>query len=449
MAEPSGKFQQGSTGALVRDPFPNNQVPIRSNVGGNVANLIPPVDRAGILANHARESRDRFLDVRTILARVDHNFTDLLRMAVTFNYNDRPRITNCDSVGGCSPGTRVLGNSMEQRISTKLLHIQLTHTPKPNFYTHSTFGYDRWILPSTSLEANKAWSSQIGLSGLIDADTGGFPYINFDQRYSRFGRPFETQGQATDRWQFLNDTTWLKGRHTIKMGIEYRWERWANFNKGALAGTYNFSFRNTGAFDATGTAIVNTGDPFASMLLGEVSSANFDITVRPIFDRDYFAPWINDDIKITDRLTLSFGFRLDYQLGRKERHDTYSHFNPTIQNTVGIPGGIEFAGSNGTRRVFQDLDTGTYGPRLGFAYRHGENTVIRGGYGMYYAGVVMSQFQASPTFGFSSNPTATDLTNGRQARFNWDNPFPRGGDHPTAVYQLRHGKRTECRMAEP
>ena len=419
----------GPAGTLVRDPFPNNQVPIRSSVGGAVANLIPPVDRPGILSNHARESRDRFLDVRTILTRVDHNFTDLLRMAVTFNYNDRPRITNCDSVGGCSEGTRVLGNAMEQRISTKLLHIQLTHTPKPNFYTHSTFGYDRWILPSTSLEANKGWSSQIGLSGLIDADTGGFPYIEFDQRYSRFGRPFETQGQATDRWQFLNDTTWLKGRHTIKMGIEYRWERWAVFSKGNLAGRYKFSFRNTGAFDATGAPIVNTGDPFASMLLGEVSAADFDITARPIFDRDYFAPWINDDIKVTDRLTLSFGFRMDYQLGRKERHDTYSHFNPTIQNPVGIPGGIEFAGSNGTRRVFNDLDTSTYGPRVGFAYRHGENTVIRGGYGIYYAGVVMSQFLASPTFGYSSNPTVTDPS-GRQAAFNWDNPFPQANIIP-------------------
>jgi hypothetical protein len=413
----------GPAGTLVRDPFRDNQVPLRSNVGKNVSGLFPAVDRPGILRNHAKESRDRLLDVRTILARVDHNFTDLLKMAVTFNYNDRPRITNCDSVGGCNLPAP-LSNAMEQRISTKLLHIQLTHTPKPNFYTHSTFGYDRWILPSTSLSANQGWSSQIGLSGLLDADTGGFPQVNFDQRYSRLGRPWEAQGQATDRWQFLNDTTWLKGRHTVKFGIEYRWERWAVFSKGALAGIYNFSFRNTSAFDATGTPIANTGDPFASMLLGEVSSASFDITSRPIFDRDYIAPWINDDIKITDRFTLSLGMRLDFQLGRKERHDTYSTFNPTVQNPVGIPGGIEFAGANGTRRAFQNTDTRTWGPRLGFAYRLGDDSVIRGGYGVYYAGVVMSQFQSSPTFGFSSNPTVTDLTNGRQAAFNWDNPFP-------------------------
>lgn len=413
----------GPAGTLVRDAFRNNQVPLRSDVGRNVANLLPPVDRPGILRNHAKESRDRLLDVRTILARVDHNFTDLLKMAVTFNYNDRPRITNCDSVGGCNLPAP-LSNAMEQRISTKLLHIQLTHTPKPNFYTHSTFGYDRWILPSTSLSANQGWSSQIGLSGLLDADTGGFPQMNFDQRYSRLGRPWEAQGQATDRWQFLNDTTWLKGRHTVKFGIEYRWERWAVFSKGALAGIYDFSFRNTSAFDATGTPIANTGDPFASLLLGEVSSARFDITARPIFDRDYIAPWINDDIKITDRFTLSLGMRLDFQLGRKERHDTYSTFNPTVQNPLGIPGGIEFAGANGTRRAFQDTDTKTWGPRLGFAYRLGDDSVIRGGYGIYYAGVVMSQFQSSPTFGFSSNPTVTDLTNGRQAAFNWDNPFP-------------------------
>ena len=74
--------------------------------------------------------------------------------------------------------------------------------------------------------------------------------------------------------------------------------------------------------------------------------------------------------------------------------------------------------------------------------------MIRGGYGIYYAGVVMSQFLASPTFGYSSNPTVTDLTNGRQAAFNWGQSLPAGEHHPTAVYQRRHGKRSECRNAE-
>ena len=149
------------------------------------------------------------------------------------------------------------------------------------------------------------------------------------------------------------------------MGIEYRWERWAQFSKGALAGRYAFSFRNTGAFDATGPPLSIPAIPSPRCCSEKFPVRTFDITVRPIFDRDYFAPWINDDIKVTDRLTLSFGFRMDYQLGRKERHDTYAHFNPAIQNPVGIPGGIEFAGSNGTRRVFNKTDTSTYGPRVG------------------------------------------------------------------------------------
>ena len=126
----------GPTGVPVRDPFPGNVLPIRSTIGKNVNDLFPNTDRAGVLANYRQESRDRFLEPRTILLRLDHNVSDNLRLASTTNYNDRPRQTDCDSVGGCSV-TTPLSRSMVQRISTWLEHVQITWTPKPNFYMHS------------------------------------------------------------------------------------------------------------------------------------------------------------------------------------------------------------------------------------------------------------------------------------------------------------------------
>ncbi len=59
-----------------------------------------------------------------------------------------------------------------------------------------------------------------------------------------------------------------------------------------------------------GNLIQGTGDPYASFLLGQVSSSNFSIPAFSDYRRPYFAPWINDDWKVTDKLTLSFGFPL-------------------------------------------------------------------------------------------------------------------------------------------
>jgi hypothetical protein len=87
-------------------------------------------------------------------------------------------------------------------------------------------------------------------------------------------------------------------------------------------------------------------------------------------------------------------------------------------------GALAFAGLNGHGNTFEDLQADTYGPRFGFAYRMNDKTVVRGGYGIYYAPVTMNGFQANSNYGFSTNPSVTDLTNGRQAVFSLDSGFP-------------------------
>ncbi len=412
----------GPSGVSVRDAFPGNQVPLRSTVGRNVNALFPNTDRAGVLSNYRQESRDRFLEPRTILFRLDHNFTDTFRMASTFNYNDRPRQTDCDSVGGCSV-TTPLSRSMVQRISTKLEHLQFTWTPKPNFFNHTVLAYDRWNIPATGDFQDQGWASKIGITGVPYADSGGFPGISFDQRYANLGKPTGISNQATDRYQVLNDSTYLIGKHTLKFGFEFRRERWAILNQGSVAGNWNFSFRHTAAFSATGAPINNTGDPYASLLLGQVNSASFDILANPDFRRNYWAPWINDDIKINQKLTLSLGFRWDLQNGRSEKHNRYSTFDPTLANpgAGNRLGALRFAGDN--QQTFENTDLSTLGPRLSLAYRPKESWVIRTGYGIYYAPVVMSQ-NGTPILGFSSSPLVNDQTNGRFPAFNWDNGFP-------------------------
>ncbi len=416
----------GPATAFVRDPFAGNLIPTTafSKVASNIQGYLPQPINSSLSNNYLLGPTQSFLNARTILTRVDHNILQNLRFSLTYNYTDRPRELDCNNIGGCGGP---IGHPRIQDIVTHTAHAQLTYVISPSLFTHFVASYDRWVLPDSYPSiVDKSWASKLGITGIPYADAGGFPSINFDQQYSGFGVSNTGGVQGTDRWQFLDDTTKILGKHTIKVGFEYRWERWFTGSFIGDAGNYNFRAANTGAFNASGTLIPNTGNPYASFLLGQVGSANFSIPSFSDYRRPYFAPWVNDDWKITDKLTLSFGFRYDLQFPRTERHNQYSSFDPTLPNpgAGNRLGALAFAGQNGRANTFEDLQADTYGPRFGFAYRINDKNIVRGGYGIYYAGVTMNGFNANPNYGYSTNPTVTDLTNGRQAAFSLDGGFP-------------------------
>src|SRR4051812_4160548 len=165
------------------------------------------------------------------------------------------------------------------------------------------------------------------------------------------------------------------------------------------------------------------------MLLGQVYSSTQTLPFHPQFYEGYFSPWINDEFKATNRLTLTFGLRFDYQTARTESQNRYSTFDPNTPNpgADGRPGAIIFAGHCAGcvgRDTFEDPNHNAWGPRLGFAYRINDKTALRGGYGMYYSGVAFSQFQGDPTVGYNSNPTVPNSSNGFSPAFFFDNGFP-------------------------
>ncbi len=415
----------GQAGLTVRDPFPGNKIPAGiSKVASNIQSYLPGPINGGLSNNYLLGPPQQFLNARTILTRIDHNIRDNIRLSLTYNYTDRPRELDCNNIGGCGGP---IGHPRAQDIVTHTAHLQLTDVISPTLFTHAVVSYDRWVLPDTYPSiSSKDWASKVGVTGIPFADAGGFPNINFDERYSNFGQNNSGGLQGTDRYQILDDTTKILGKHTIKAGFEYRWERWFTGNFIGDAGSFNFVAANTGTYDATGKVVGGTGDPYASFLLGQVSSSGFSIPSFSDYRRPYFAPWVNDDFKVTDKLTLSFGFRYDLQFPRTERHNQYSSFDPNLANpgAGGHLGALAFAGQNGQPKAFEQLQADTYGPRFGFAYRVTDKTVVRGGYGIYYSGVTMNGFNANPNYGYSTNPTVTDLTSGRQAAFSLDSGFP-------------------------
>ncbi len=439
-------------GIPVRDPYPGNVIPandpLRSRVAAQIASLMVEPNRAGTAFNVAgNPAGDQTweLDARNILVRADHGFSPNFRTSFSFYWNRRPSIRNCGGVGGCTTefsgetdpqqNNTYIGEGFYQRISTHHAHQQFDWIIRNNLVNHSTVAWDRWFMGGNSLSAGVGWPQQLfgsNQGGLLD-NTAGPPVFTFggNTPYSAVGQNWQNFGfEKNDRWQFSNDLTWVKGRHTAKFGIEYRHHTFPNRGWAtSTGGHFDFNRVTTAGYDASGNNLGPTGDPFASFLLGQTQSADQTIPVYPTFNEAYTALWVNDEFKVSDNLTLTLGLRFDYQFARTERDDLYSTFDPNTPNpgAGGIPGALIFAGDcSGCsgRRTFEDPKKDAWGPRVGFAYRLGDKNAFRGGYGIYYAGVAFSQFTGQPTIGFAANLLAPNLTNGVSPAFYLDDGFP-------------------------
>ena len=455
---------QAVGGTLVRDPYPGNIIPSTdpnlSVVTSRIAGLMVHPDRAGVFNNVAGNpagDQTWLLNARNIEFRVDHNFTPNFRMSETFYWNHRPSIRNCGEVAGCTTkfsgetdpqkNTDYYGNGFYQRIVTHHTHTQFDWIIRNNLLNHTTVAWDRWFMGGNPLSAGAGWPNILwsgtpganqpqGAGGLVSQESGP-PLIDFTGDYHPEYNSLGTYGwgkfgfETNNRWQFSDDLSWVKGRHTLKVGFEYRWHQfnhsgWATF---AQAGEFRFDRTNTAGYDSSGTFVPLTGEAFASMLLGQVFSSTQTLPFHPQFYEGYLSPWINEEFKATSKLTLTLGLRFDYQRARTESQNRYSTFDPNTPNpgAGGLPGAVIFAGHcSGCvgRNTFEDPDHDASGPRFGFAYRVNDKTAVRGGYGIYYSGISFSQFQGDPVMGYTSNPTVPNISNGQNPAFLFDNGFP-------------------------
>ena len=347
-------FDPGSTrlvnGVPVRDPFPNNQIPanhpLRSLVASRVVPLMVSPDREGLSNNVAglgTGDQTWELDARNIMFRIDHNFSQNFRANHSFYWNRRPSVRNCEGVDGCNyefdpeaesaQNTDYYGNGFFQRISTHHAHQQFDWIIRNNLLNHSTIAWDRWFMGGNHLSAGANWPQRLwegtgNPTGGIVAQDAGPPTMRFDngsipytpiglEGWPRFGY------EKNDRWQFSNDLTWVKGRHTLKTGFEFRHHTYPQkgWGQGAAAGNFTFNRLGTAGYDASGNNLQATGDPFASFLLGQVHQSNQNLYVEPTWNENYTGIWVNDEFKVSDKLTLTLGLRWDYQSAPTEVDD--------------------------------------------------------------------------------------------------------------------------------
>ncbi|MFN0124852.1 MAG: carboxypeptidase regulatory-like domain-containing protein [Blastocatellia bacterium] len=239
---------------------------------------------------------------------------------------------------------------------------------------------------------------------------GAFPILSFEAGAQGQGRASEITGgqiggsgnnQPRDTQTFADSITWLKGAHNIKTGAEYRLLRFFAFQFNNPAGTYNFARSLTRGPVPTAqvTNILETGSSFASFLLGIPSSGSKEQVTPITVYHHYYAGFLQDDWKPRRSLTLNLGLRWDYETGTGETHDLVANFNPDADshlksrvtapvdpivaalrpNFTNLKGLIGFPTGPAT-----SYSKKRFAPRIGMAWRLGEKSVLRGGYGVFF-----------------------------------------------------------------
>ncbi len=177
----------------------------------------------------------------------------------------------------------------------------------------------------------------------------------------------------------------IRGKHGIKAGFELRWQRFKTRNQQNQNGTFTFSSLQTALNGSNAT-----GNSFASFLLGYPNQGAISTSLNVGSARPYYAGFVQDDFRVTSRLTLNLGLRYDFDSAPREQYDRASIFdldtpNPGAGNR---PGALVFLGTGSDRlgsRTYEKAYGRNFAPRFGLAWRLNSRTVVRSGYAMSFS----------------------------------------------------------------
>lgn len=364
-------------GGVTRSVFPGNVIPSQriSPIAKQIAALIPAPNRPGEDTNFVARSGNVSLNNTYFNTKIDHRLNDRHSISSSFNYTLLPRRDYSNPYEGTS-----LMNGLIQDFGSRNGRLAHDFIITPKTLNHLQLGYNRTINRSTSYSRGEDWPARLGLKGV--GGDGSLPQFSFSDGYPTIGHQ-RWDADVQENIMFRNTTTFLRGKHNVKAGFEMRRQWYKRRNWGNQGGS--FSFRETALNNSSAT-----GNSFASFLLGWVDAANISTSLHIGSLRPYYASFVQDDIKLTPRLTLNLGVRHDLDLPPREQYDRMSIFdlgtpNPGAGNRLGA---LIFAGDGpgrAGRRTFQDPYYRAFAPRVGLAYTLRRTTVLRLGYGISFS----------------------------------------------------------------
>jgi hypothetical protein len=293
-------------------------------------------------------------------------------------------------------------------------------------YARSLYFYENLGLGflASSLGFPAALDSAGGLAMFPRVSASGFTTLgNQDNRYNAFVT-----------YSIVGSVSRIIGGHTLKAGYDGRIIQVNNRESRATSGDFAFTAGMTQGPNPN-TAAANRGNSIASLLLGAGSSGsliqNFKDAAAQSF---YTALYLQDDWRLTKKLTINLGLRYDLDQPRTERYDRMNYFDPAAKSPLAdrvpgfshLTGGLVFVGVNGRPRSQYFRDNNNLAPRVGFAYQAAKNTSIRGGWGNIYAISLQQAHGTVGPFGFRTQTPWVSSLDGITPNNLISNPFPAG-----------------------
>ncbi|MBI3696613.1 MAG: TonB-dependent receptor [Acidobacteria bacterium] len=421
-------------GAPTRDPFAGNRIP--SNRIDRAASGLQKFFPASNTPGARFTLQDNFIagapnkinkDIWSVKA--DHLLSEKQKISGMFSYDRSPNIRP-NAFG--NEATPTLGPQLFQR---RGVVFEDTYTINPTSVLTFRYGLSRLTNERVPF-SYKTDITKFGFPASLAAVTRipCIPVINITDFQAQFSRPNLQTGAmgACDVIFFGIDThSWrgelskFKGRHSLKVGYEYRLLRHNAWQITERSFTFGNGFtQGPTANRPSATA----GFAYASFLLGYAESGSNQISPALAAQYQYHAAYFQDDFRVSRKLTLNLGVRWEYTTPRTERYNQVTNFNydgavPLSAPGLNLRGVLAFPGTEGLSRTQQVSDWNNFGPRFGFAWQLTPKTVLRGGFGVSYA---PSQYNtgAPGTSGFSANTTHVSSLDGVTPIRQFSDPFP-------------------------
>ena len=430
-------------GQYIRQQFPGNIITpstLINPASTGLLSLIPLPNGSGTINNFARTTNSTIV-LNGISGRVDHEITQNNRLFGRLSWNK----TTTNAGGFLLPGAANDVSQMSDGV------LGWTSTLTPSTVLEVTASYQHYEHDTPQPVAQKPLGSLGFSSAFVSGVAPSIPSFSIADM-SGFG--YGTSGYDHDpTWGFNANMRHIRGRHNMKWGYQYQLKQ---DDSGSFGIGANFSFdRKFMQGSNPNTVSATSGYGIASFLLGTMSPTTASYASTPNIEATsspYYGSYFQDDIRVSSRFTANLGVRWEAWQPANDRFNAQTigfafqtpnpiqaqaaanyalHPSPYIsvdQFSSGILGGLLFA--TPSNRRYAPTVWNNFSPRIGFAYRLTDKTVLRGGFGYFYSMFYTSFAKQS---GFSSQTPVTATINGITPVNLLDNPFPNGFIAPTGA----------------
>jgi hypothetical protein len=416
------KALSGASPVYTRSPYVNNRVPVSQMdpAALKIASLYPAPNAdtshcavAGAGCYYTVTPGSLVTDQGD--GRVDYHMNDANSIFGTISWSNTSK-SSVQPFQGALDGGNFNGTG-ETDLGRNAM-LSWTHIFSPAMVNEARVGFSRLVTARSQANANTDEYKAIGIGGFDPTITsnGGLPQFGMG-RYSEIGsEDWLPTKEYNNEWDMIENLSITKGTHSIKVGGEFRQLHFPFFQVPYPHGEMNFSRTETAYPALTGQNLVNnsnTGDEFASFMLGAIDNGQISTTNFISSTKQGYAAYIQDNWKVTSKLTLNLGVRYELfspigeQFGRQSSFDLQNltlyipagrNQNAPLPPNFNAPAtisGVTFPALFTTPVTVSRGQVNSYiipwdktdiGPRLGFAYNLKEKTVIRGFYGIFYGG---------------------------------------------------------------